>query len=96
MAAVGALAGWNAWLGIFVITTIFGGIAALALSIARGRLRKTLWNAGFAISEMRHGRPPHLANQELDVRGSKGMRLPHGASIAAGTVAYLVIAHYIT
>jgi prepilin peptidase CpaA len=96
MAAAGALAGWKAWAGIFAITAIFGGIAALALSIARGRLRKTLWNTGVALSEMGHGRPPHLANEELDVRGSKGMRLPHGVSIAVGTMAYLLITHYIT
>jgi prepilin peptidase CpaA len=94
MAAVGSLAGWKSWIGIFLITAILGGIAALALSISRGRLKKTLWNVGFLLSEMRKGRPAYLSNEELDVRSSKGLRLPHGAVIAGGTLAYLAIERY--
>ncbi len=94
MAAVGSLAGWQSWIAIFLITAIIGGIAALALSISRGRLKKTLWNAGFVLSEMKRGRPAYLENEELDVRSSKGLRLPHGAVIACGTVTYLAIARY--
>jgi prepilin peptidase CpaA len=90
MAAIGAIVGWKHWLGIFLVTAIFGGIAALALSIRRRCLRKTLWNVGFVLSEMKRGRPAYLANEELDVRSSKGLRLPHGAVIAAATLAYLV------
>lgn len=90
MAAVGAMAGWKNWIGIFLITAVIGGIAALALSIWRGRLKKTLTNVGFVLSEMTHGRPAYLTNEELDVRSSKALRLPHGAVIAAGTTLYLV------
>lgn len=96
MAAIGAVAGWKHWLAIFMVTAIFGGIAALALSISRGRLRKTLWNVGFVLSEMKRGRPAYLANEELDVRSSKGLRLPHGAVIAAATLAYLAIGRYLS
>lgn len=94
MAAVGSLAGWKSWIGIFLITAVLGGIAALVLSISRGRLQKTLWNVGFVISEMKKGRPAYLGNEELDVRSSKGLRLPHGAVIAGGTLLYLTIARY--
>jgi prepilin peptidase CpaA len=94
MAAIGAMAGWKHWLGIFIVTAILGGIAALALSIWRRRLKKTLWNVGFVLSEMRRGRPAYLSNQELDVRSSKGLGLPHGAVIAAATLAYLTLGRY--
>lgn len=94
MAAIAASAGWKDWFGIFIVTAIFGGIAALALSISRRRLKKTLWNVGFVLSEMKRGRPAYLANEELDVRSSKGLRLPHGAVIAAATLAYLALGGY--
>jgi prepilin peptidase CpaA len=92
MAAVGALTGWQNWFGIFLITSILGGVAALFFALARGRLKKTLWNVGFVLAEMKKGRPAYLANEELDVRGAKGLRLPHGAVIAAATLIYLSLA----
>jgi prepilin peptidase CpaA len=95
MAAIGAIAGWRYWLAIFIVTAILGGIAALALSISRRRLKKTLWNVGFVLSEIKRGRPAYLANEELDVRSSKGLRLPHGAVIAAATLAYLALRRYL-
>jgi prepilin peptidase CpaA len=95
MAAVGSLAGWKSWIGIFLITALLGGLAALVLSISRGRLKKTLWNVGFVLSEMRKGRPAYLGNEELDVCSSKGLRLPHGAVIAGGTVVYLALGRYL-
>jgi prepilin peptidase CpaA len=95
MAAIGAIAGWKHWLGIFIVTAVLGGIAALALAISRRRLKKTLWNVGFVLSEMKRGRPAYLANEDLDVRSSKGLRLPHGAVIAAATVTYLALGRYL-
>lgn len=89
MAAVGSLVGAQDWFGIFVVTAIFGGIAALALSLAHGRLKKTFWNVSFIFSELGHGRPAYLRNEELDVRSKKSLGLPHGAVIAAGTIVFL-------
>jgi prepilin peptidase CpaA len=95
MAAVGAMVGWQDWFAIFAITAVLGGICAVLFSIARKRLGKTFWNVGFILSEMKHGRPAYLANEELDVKSSKGFRMPHGAIIALGTVLFLVAgAHY--
>jgi prepilin peptidase CpaA len=91
MAAVGSLVGWKAWIAIFLITAILGGIAAIFVSLLRRRLKKTLWNVGFVLSEMRHGRPAYLASQELDVRSSQGLRLPHGVVIAAGTLIFVAL-----
>lgn len=92
MAAVGAVVGLQRWFGIFLITAIAGGIAALLLVLLRGRAKKTLWNVGFILNEMRFGRAAYVTREELDVRSGKAMGLPHGAVIAAGTIIYLVIA----
>ena len=64
---------------------------ALILVLARGRLKKTLFNVGFILSEMKSGRPAYLANEELDVKNKKALGLPHGAVIAVSTVFYLAI-----
>lgn len=89
MAAIGAMVGWQDWFGIFIVTAIIGGFASMALMALRGRVKKTLWNVGFVVSEMKHGRAPYLSNAELDVRSSKAIGLPHGAVIAAGTLVFL-------
>jgi prepilin peptidase CpaA len=89
MAAVGALVGVGDWFGIFLVTAIVGGIAGLAMVAMRGRLKKTLWNVGFILSEMRHGRPAYVGREELDVRSPKSVGLPHGAVIALGTIVFL-------
>lgn len=91
MAAVGALVGWERWFGIFFVTALFGGVLALLLVVFRGRLKKTLFNVSFILSEMKSGRPAYLANEELDVKSKKSVGLPHGAVIAAGTILYLAL-----
>jgi prepilin peptidase CpaA len=92
MAAVGAIAGWQRWLGIFFVTAIVGGVMAMLLVTARKRIKSTFWNLGFILTEMKSGRPAYLLNEELDVRSPKAMGLPHGAVIAVGFVFYLAIA----
>jgi hypothetical protein len=57
----------------------------------RGRVKRTLWNVGFILSEMKHGRPAYVGREELDVRNPKSVGLPHGAMIALGTVVFLVL-----
>ncbi len=89
MGAVGALVGPSNWFLIFVVTAIFGGIAAIVLALARGRLRRTLWNVGFAVSELSHFRAPYLAREDLDVKSKKALTLPHGVSIAVGVLVFL-------
>lgn len=96
MAAVGALVGWEDWLGIFILTAVIGGISALALALARGRLKNTLFNVGFILSEFKSGRPAYLKHEELDVKSSKALRQPHGAVIAVATIGYLVLSAYFT
>jgi prepilin peptidase CpaA len=91
MAAVSAFAGPGRWFTIFILTSLIGGVTALVLVIARGRLTHTLWNIGFVFSELLRFRPPHLGKEELDVRSPKALTLPAGVRIAAGVLAYIVI-----
>ena len=90
MMAIGAIAGPGAWFAIFLMTGILGGVIAMAVLLFRGRLKKTLWNVGFLLHRVTHLQAPY-ANPELDVRSGQGLRLPHGAVIAVGTVAFLAI-----
>lgn len=92
MGAVGALVGADRWFGIFLVTAIVGGVMALLLVTVRGRLKKTMFNVGFILSELRHGRPAYVGKEELDVRTKKGASLPHGAVIAISTVFYIALA----
>jgi prepilin peptidase CpaA len=95
MAAVGAIVGWEDWFGIFIVTAVVGGIMSLILVASRGRVKKTLFNVSFILSEMKSGRPAYLANEELDVKSNKAMRLPHGATIAVGALFFLALrAHF--
>jgi prepilin peptidase CpaA len=91
MAAVGALLGWERWFGVFFVTALIGGAMALILVVARGRLKRTLFNMAFIISEMMHWRPAYLAREELDVKHEKALGLPHGAVIAVSAVFYLAL-----
>jgi prepilin peptidase CpaA len=95
MGAIGALVGWQDWFGIFIITAILGGIMAVLVTLARGRLRTTVWNVCYILGEMKHGRAAYVTREELDVKSPKSMGLPHGAVIAVGTIFFLAVsAHF--
>ena len=50
-------------------------------------------NVRILLTELVHFRAPYRAEQELDVASGKGLRLPHGCTIAVGAltwVGYLV------
>jgi prepilin peptidase CpaA len=96
MAAVGAIVGWENWFGIFLVTAVIGGLMSLILVASRGRLKKTLFNVSFILSEMKSGRPAYLSNEELDVKSDKAQRLPHGATIAVGAIFFLALSAHFT
>ena len=91
MAAVGAIVGPANWLGILVLTSLMGGVAALVLVTAKGRFRKTLENIWLILMSVRTGRAPY-ENPQLDVRTNQGIRLPHAVVIAFGTFGFLIAA----
>src|ERR1035437_9515728 len=68
MGAVGSLVGWENWIGIFILTAILGGIAAICLATMRKRLGKTLWKVGFILCEMKRGGPAYLGRGGLEGR----------------------------
>lgn len=94
LAAVGAVTGPGNCFLIFILTAILGGLIALILLLIRGRLRKTLFNVGWMMQDLMHLRAPYKSSEELDVTSNKGMRLPHGAMIAVGVLAFIYIAKY--
>ena len=92
MAAVGAVAGAANWFGILVLTSLAGAVAGLLLVAFKGRFRKTLGNIGIILTSLGRGRAPYKETPELDVSSDQGMRLPHGALIALGTLGFLAAA----
>jgi prepilin peptidase CpaA len=95
MGAVGALAGWQDWVGIFCISAILGGVAAVLAAALRGRTRHTLANAGAIVAALSRGRAPYRVREELDVRSPRALRLPHGVIIACGTIGFLVLSGHL-
>jgi prepilin peptidase CpaA len=91
MMALGSMVGWANWLGIFVITSILGGVVAMLLLVSRGKLRTALVNVQFLLQNLLSFRAPY-AREELDLASPKSMKLPHGVVIAAGTLLFLIAA----
>jgi prepilin peptidase CpaA len=90
MMAIGALVGPVNWLTIFVATAILGGVVALALLAWRKRLRQTLHNVWFIVVELLRLRAPYGTDEKLDVHHPNAITMPHGATIAAGTLLFLI------
>ena len=91
MAAVGAIAGPSNWLYIFLFTCILGGLLAFIMVVLKGRLYVTLQNVACLLSDFARFRAPHAAHPQLDVHNSKSLSLPHGVSIALGSVIFLAL-----
>src|SRR5437667_1468535 len=84
--AVGAFAGPQALILVFVFTGLLGGIAGVALALWRGRLRQTFSRSGeilMGVSRLRW-------HQVRAAAGPDSLRLPYGAVIAGGTLLSLV------
>jgi prepilin peptidase CpaA len=93
MAAVGAIAGGPGnWLGILVLTSIFGALAAIILVTFKHRFRQTFQNIWVILISLRHRQAPFENNPQLDVRSDQAIRLPHAVVIACGTLSFLVAA----
>ncbi len=88
LAAVGAISGPQALLVIFVLTGLFGGIAALAMVAARGRIGQTLARTTMLLGSF--ARLNWSGIQQRSNRQAEGaLRLPYGAVIATGTLVFL-------
>jgi prepilin peptidase CpaA len=96
LAAVGAITGPGNCFWIFFLTAILGGAIAIVLLMFKGRVRQTFFNIASIVRDLLHLRAPHKSSAELDVRTTKGLRLPHGVMIAVGATAFILMAHRIT
>jgi prepilin peptidase CpaA len=94
LAAVGCITGAWTCFWVFLLTAVLGGIIALILLLFRGRVRQTFFNVGWIVKDIASLRAPYKSNEELDVTTTKGMRLPHGAMIAVGAFALVLILRY--
>lgn len=91
MAAIGAASGPANWFGIFILTSVIGGVVALVAVIVKGRLRQTVENILVILRNLGARQAPFKSNPELDVRTSAGIRLPHAVIIALGTLTFLIL-----
>ncbi|MCE5309342.1 MAG: A24 family peptidase [Acidobacteriales bacterium] len=91
MAALGAIAGPDGWIWIFLLACILGGVIAIVLLLTKGRVATTLWNVGFILKELSQFRAPYMKREELDVHNPKAVTLPHGVSIALGVLVFVVL-----
>ena len=90
MATVGAFTGAQAWLSIFIITAIVGGVFALVTLLNRGGLVRAMSNVGAILGSFSRLRAPHQERPDLDVANPQARTLPHGAAIAVGVLSYLL------
>ena len=91
MAAVGAiLASPFGWFKLFIVTALIGGLFAVVLLLAKGRVRKTFWNVAYLVNELGHARAPYMSREELDVKSPKAVTLPHGVTIAVSCLIFVI------
>ena len=91
MIAIGAFVGARNWLILFLITAILGGILAVCLLLIRGGLIRALKNVLFILGELVRLRLPYQGDPALDVKHPRAVTLPHGVSIALGTLVFLLL-----
>ncbi len=82
MSAVSAIAGFGHLEEMFLAIALVGGLMAVALAVARGRLKATLANVGSLIHH--HALAGALPHPDLNLANPKTLRLPYGLPIAAG------------
>ena len=87
-AAVGAFVGIRHLLVVFVMIGLAGGIAAVFVAMRAGALERTLRNTGAIMGSLLTGRWREL-RERSDMNQPGALRLPYGAAIAAGTLAYV-------
>jgi prepilin peptidase CpaA len=82
MAAISVIAGFGHLEELFLAIAFTGGIFALVLAIARGRLKATLVNVASLMKH--HARSGVLPHPDLNLGNPQSLRLPYALPIAAG------------
>lgn len=89
MAAVGALAGYENWFGIFFFEAACEGIAAVVAIVVKRRVKQTLRNIGRILASLIKGKAPYKESEELEAGNEKSFGLPRAVAIAAATLLVL-------
>jgi prepilin peptidase CpaA len=87
-AAAGTFLGPGNLVLVFVITGLIGGIAAVLLALARGRLRQTMLNTGQLLLSFGAFRWDEVKQRSVLAQPG-ALRLPYGAVIAAATLLFV-------
>jgi prepilin peptidase CpaA len=89
MGAIGALAGYENLLVIFIFDAILGGVVAVVMMIVRGRVKKTMSNLWQMIKALSRGKAPYRENEELEAGSERSLGMPRAVTIAAATLLIL-------
>jgi len=82
--AVGCIAGFSHVAYLLVLTALSGGVMAICLALARGRLQQTLTNVGALATHHSHeGLQPH---PDLNLSNNQTLRLPYALAIDGGSL----------
>lgn len=82
--AVGCIAGLPHVGYLLILTALSGGVMAVVLALARGRLQQTIMNVGALASHHSHeGLQPH---PDLNIANAATLRLPYALAIAGGSI----------
>jgi prepilin peptidase CpaA len=85
---VGSFVGIRNMLMVFVLVALIGGIAAVAVSLRAGALRRVVSSTGSILQALARGRWIEFRERsQMDRPGA--MRLAYGAVIAAGALLFL-------
>jgi prepilin peptidase CpaA len=94
LAAVGAITGPGNCFQVFLLTAVLGGLIALVVIMIHKRVGHTFFNVGWIVRDLLRFKAPYKSSPELDVTTDKGLRVPHGAMMAVGVGAFILIAQY--
>lgn len=89
MGSIGALAGHQNLLVIFLLDALLAAIAAVVLMIVRGRVRQTLRNIGKGIRSLAKGRAPHQDNPQMEAGSGASLGMPRAVTIALASLLVL-------
>ncbi|MEO5952330.1 MAG: A24 family peptidase [Chloroflexia bacterium] len=89
-AALGALLGVAAWLKVFFISAILGGVVAIVLVVVRGMGKETFSRMAHVMRSLASGKAPYEEKPELDVSSGLGKALPRGVVAALAVVIWMV------
>ena len=89
MASAGAMVGPHNFVHIFIINAIAGGVVALGLVIAKGKLRRTIENINAILRSLGSGQAPYRKDPRLGIESEYALTIPRGL-ILAGTAGLLL------